>query len=114
LSTPWRHADVSSELRQRQPARWAKAYRVIGGQPFTIVPPLEQIYADRHPRLIVRKAAQVFVSEYLINMALWCADTRQGGRGNALCVFLQTSQLSDLSAARVQPAIDQSPYLLAR
>jgi hypothetical protein len=46
LSTPWKQGVASSELTRRQPARWAKEYRVIGGQPFTIIPPLEHIYRE--------------------------------------------------------------------
>jgi hypothetical protein len=56
---------------------WALAHRVIDGQPLTVIPPLRDIYASTHPR-VVRTATQVFVSEWLLNVALWVADTQQG------------------------------------
>ncbi len=46
-----------------------------------LIPALRGLYEDRHPFIVVQKAAQVFVSEFLINTALWCAETGLGGRG---------------------------------
>ncbi len=79
-----------------------------------LIPALRGLYEDRHPRIVVQKAAQVFVSEYLINTALWCADSGQGGRGIALFVMPTQTQADDFSQARFDKAIGESPYLQSR
>ncbi len=79
-----------------------------------LIPALHDIYKDRHPLVVIQKAAQVFVSEYLINAALWCADTAQGGRGNVLYVMPTQVQMDDFSQARFDKAIVESQYLQNR
>ena len=79
-----------------------------------LIPALLDIYRDTHPFLVIQKAAQVFISEYFINLALWVADTGQGGRGNALHVMPTQSQMNDFSQARFDKAIAESPYLQNR
>jgi len=64
--------------------------------------------------VIVRKAAQVFVSEFMLNAALWVADTGQGGRGNSLYVFPKSKNGEDFSKARIDKAIQESAYLRGR
>ena len=75
-----------------------------------ITPAMEAIYRDDHPMLVIQKAAQVGISEYLINVALWAAETGQGGRGNALYVMPTQKQIDDFSQARVDKAISESAY----
>ena len=58
----------------------------LDGIPMELIPALEAIYKDDHPFLVIQKSAQVFACEFLVNTALWAADTKQGGRGNALYV----------------------------
>jgi len=77
-------------------------------------PALETIYSDEHPYIVVQKSAQVGVSEYLINCALWCADTFQGRNGVAFYVMPTQTHCDDFSQARIDRAIAQSPYLQAR
>lgn len=79
-----------------------------------ITPAMEAIYRDDHPMLVIQKAAQVGISEYLINVALWAAETGQGGRGNALYVMPTQKQIDDFSQARVDKAISESAYLRQR
>ena len=79
-----------------------------------LIPALQDLYRDTHPFIVVQKAAQVFVSEYLINTALWAADTGQGGRGNALYVMPTQGQVDDFSQARFDKAIAESPHLQSR
>lgn len=79
-----------------------------------LIPALQAIYADRHPFIVVQKAAQVFISEYLINTALWAADTGQGDRGNVFFVMPTQTQVNDFSQARLDRAIGDSPYLQQR
>ena len=63
---------------------------------------------------MIQKAAQVGISEYLVNVALWVAETGQGGRGNALYVMPTQKQIDDFSQARVDKAISDSAYLRGR
>ena len=79
-----------------------------------LIPALQDVYLDDHPFLVIQKAAQVFCTEFLINTALWAADTRQGGRGNALYVMPTQTQVDDLSQARFDRAIAESAYLQQR
>ncbi len=105
------------ELARRNPNSlldWSLANRFLQGKPMQLIPALGDLYKDDHPFIVVQKAAQVFVSEYLINTALWAADTGQGGRGNALYVMPTQNQMDDFSQARLDKAIAESPYLQTR
>ena len=74
-------------------------------------PALHDLYQDDHPLVVIQKAAQVFISEYLINMGLWAADSRLGDRGNVLYVMPTQTQMDDFSQGRFERALDESPYL---
>lgn len=90
---------------------WSLRNRLLRGQPFSILPPLNALYDDNSKEVFVEKAAQVTISEYLINLALYGADSGWGGRGNVLYIFPATPQISDFSNARIEPVILESPYL---
>ena len=107
-------SEIRREWARRDPAAWARQHRRIQDGPFTLIAPLEAIYRDRHPGVVVAKAAQVFMSEFCINLALWVADTRQGERGHVLYIFPAREQLGDFVRARIDSAIEQSPYLQSR
>ncbi len=79
-----------------------------------LIPALQDVYRDTHPFLVVQKAAQVFITEYMVNTALWVCDTGQGGRGNALYVMPTQTQMDDVSQARIDKAIGESPHLRIR
>ena len=70
-----------------------------------LIPALHAIYQDDDPLLVIQKSAQVFASEFLVNTALWAADTKQGGHGNALYVMPTQTQMDDFSQARFDKAI---------
>jgi hypothetical protein len=105
------------ELAKRNPdslLEWCLAWRSFQGRPMRLVPALQQLYEDRHPLVVIQKAAQVGISEFLINTALWVADTGQGGRGNALYVMPTQGQVDDFSQARFDKAVVESPHLQSR
>jgi len=105
------------ELAKRNPDSlldWALAHRFLQGKPMRLTPALQDLCRDDHAFIVIQKAAQVFVSEYLINVALWVADTGQGDRGNALYVMPTQTQTDDFSQARFDKAIAESPYLMGR
>lgn len=80
-----------------------------------VVPPaLHAIYEDDHPFIVIRKPAQVGITEFNINTALFTADTGYAGRGVAL-VILPTGEMAErISQARFAKAINESPYLRQR
>lgn len=69
---------------------------------------LEALYRERSPRVVVRKAAQMGISEWTISYALHACDERAA---NVLYLFPSDRTISDFSAARIAPAIEASPYL---
>ena len=104
----WRLRNAAQqEIARRNPHSlhdWARAYRFLSGRPMHLIPALEEIYEETHPFVVIQKAAQVFVSEFLINTALWTADTGQGSRGNAFYVMPTQTQMDDFSQARFDKA----------
>lgn len=90
---------------------WTGQNRMIGQNRFGIIPPLRGLYMSRRPEIIVIKSAQVMVSEFLINTALWTCATGQGERGNGLYIFPHERQIRDFSQARVNKAISDSPLI---
>ena len=94
--------------------QWSLAHRFFHGQPMALTPALRGIYEDTHPFVVIQKAAQIQVSEYMVNTALWAADTLQGSRGVALFVMPTEKQVDDFSQARFDKAISDSSYLQSR
>jgi len=76
--------------------------------------PLRDLYRDESPYVVVMKGAQMGLSEWAINVALHTADTGRAGRGTSLYVQPGGENVGDFVQARVNPAIDQSPYLAGR
>ncbi|MDE2103306.1 MAG: phage terminase large subunit family protein [Patescibacteria group bacterium] len=95
-------------------AGWTEAHCRLAGRPYTIPPLYDAIYRCTDHRVIVRKAAQTFASQYLIHAALWCADVGAGGRGTAFYVFPAEKQLGEFVRDRVEPVIQRSPDLRKR
>ena len=91
---------------------WMRRYRtsLVPDRPFDLEhhPYLVDLYNCTARRVVVMKAGQVGVSEYLISHSLWSADQR---RATVLYVFPTDSHVSDFSSARIGPAIEASPYL---
>ena len=105
------------EIARRNPNSlldWALAYRMIAGRPMQLTPAIQGLYRDDYPFIVVQKAAQVFISEYLINGALFVADRKKGSNGTAIFVMPTQSQVEDFSQSRVDRAIGESNYLRSR
>lgn len=103
-----------AQQQKINPYEWSMKYRSFGGLPPEIIPAMRHVYEDMHPSVVILKAAQVFISEYFINMTLWCADTGWGYRGNALYVMPSQTHMDDFSQARFSKAIEESDYLRER
>lgn len=118
---------VETVIRQRQsvadtpasPFAWARAYRAIDAQPFSLArfAPLEALYADPHPHICVIKPAQRGVSEWAINytgFALDCGAAAWAPEKSGLNVaylFPTQAALSDFSKERFSGLRLESPYL---
>jgi len=90
------------------------AHRTVAGRPLRHSPALADIARDDHPFVAIQKSAQVGVSELLINRALHAADIGWGDRGNVI-IFLPTqTQMDDVSQARIDPALQDNPYMRSR
>ncbi|MCA9941130.1 MAG: phage terminase large subunit family protein [Anaerolineales bacterium] len=91
---------------------WACLYRRLlkPGVPFDLTrhPYLVQIYQQRAPHKILRKASQEGASEYAITYALHGAGVRDA---TVLYVFPTDRAVSDFSKARLGPALEASPLL---
>jgi len=66
---------------------------------------------DRHPRIVIQKSAQAGISEALVNVGFWAADTLYAGRGHILYVMPTQSQAEDFVQSRVDVALQESAYL---
>lgn len=115
-SEDWQRLQIATRLEiarrnPNDPADWARGYRLFDGRPMRLTPALQDLYRDSLHRIVIQKAAQVGVSEYLINAALWAAATRQGGRGNALYLMPTQVTMDDFVQGRVDRAIADSPHL---
>lgn len=100
----------SSDKQKRNLQEWTFLHRVLGGKPFTIeqYPFLTQVYADHSPVMVVPKAAQMGISEFGINRALWALDEL----GMDILYLLPTDdEAYDFSNARFGPALEGSAYL---
>lgn len=105
------------ELARRHPADphlWALAYRQIRGKPLLDIPAVAGILRDPHPRIVIQKSAQAGISEALVNLGLWAADTQVAGRGHVLYVLPTQSQAEDFVQTRVDTAFHESAYLRSR
>ena len=76
-----------------------------------ITPALHDIYRDAHEFVVVQKPAQVGGTELSVNLALWAAATKQGGRGNVLYLMPTQENADRLSQRRIAQAIAESPEL---
>jgi hypothetical protein len=69
---------------------------------------LEGLYQDEAAEIVVRKAAQMGLSEWAITDGFWAADARGA---NVLYLLPGTSDVQDFSTTRMGLAIEASPYI---
>jgi Phage terminase large subunit gpA, ATPase domain len=105
---------------------WAQRYRRIEGQDFSLrrFAPLEDIYADTHPWIVVIKPAQRGLSEWAINTALYALDLGNVAWGpkdekgqplkdgiNVGYIFPTEKALGDFSKERLTGLEEETPEL---
>jgi Phage terminase large subunit (GpA) len=115
-SSNTRNALWQEKLRRHpdDPYAWTMVHRRISGQPLQHLDAIAEIMRDRHPSIVVRKSAQVGLSEACVNLALWAADTGYAGRGNVLFLMPTQNVMDDFAQARFDRALQESPYLRGR
>ena len=91
---------------------WATTHRsmLIPDRPFDLDGHkyLKAIYECQAKTMVVYKAAQMGISEYLLSYALHACDKR---KATVLYIFPNDGLISDFSTARLSPAIEASDYL---
>lgn len=100
---------------------WARRYRMIDNRPFTLdrFLPLQALYEDDWPRIVVMKPAQRGVSEWAICLTCfaleygaqkWVADGSKTGL-NVGIVFPAKADLNDFSKERLSDLKDETSHL---
>ena len=101
------------------PQEWALRYRQLDGHPFTFARfrPLEQLYGDAHPHIVVMKPAQRGVSEWAINYTAFALDRGAGAWApekdglNVAYIFPTQAALGDFSKERFSGLRRETAYL---
>ena len=88
--------------------------RLPGGKRLTHLHAIAEITRDPSRFVVVMKSAQVGLSEAGINLALHAADSGLGERGNVLYAMPTQNMMDDFSQARIDAALQHSPYLRGR
>lgn len=104
-------AATRQTAQERMPlAEWAAKRRIIDERPFSLerYPFLAQIYADTNQRIVLKKPAQMGLSEWAVNRALWALD--EWGM-DILYLLPADDEAYDFSNGRFGPAIEESEYL---
>jgi len=72
---------------------------------------LLDIYEDPAPQMVLKKAAQIGITTFGMNKAMWLADTEDV---SVIYTFPTASDVSDFSRARINPMIQGSSHLSSR
>jgi hypothetical protein len=107
---------IAQVRRRFNPLVWAveeaRVRLAKGGQlDFQAHPFLRQVYLDTHPEIVVIKGAQLGFSTWAINRALWAVTTFPM---TAIYTFPTRDQVSEFTASRINPTINDTPWLLSR
>lgn len=99
------------DREQIKPSLWAMQYRTIKGKPmsFKRYPYQKAILDDMSPKIVVRKAAQLGVSEVVLTKVFWFADYNLAGNGGKIIYTFPTfNDMLTYSSARIPPIINDS------
>jgi len=113
LATP---ADLRSIREQYDPAWWVTERAKIllpkaGKVDFKRYPYMRAVYSDTHPDITIIKGAQLGFSTWGICRAMWMLTTFNC---TVIYTFPTREQVSEYTAARIDPIVQQSPYLQSR
>ncbi len=105
---------VASKVRTEQSLlEWALPIYKLHGKELSFHDHAYQleILLDDSPEQVIMKSAQVGISEYLVMLALYVADSKEK---TVLYLFPTRGHIGDFVRQRVDPIIDDSEYLKAR
>jgi hypothetical protein len=109
-------SELNEQLQRKSreetdPVDWTKQFRILKGQPFSFKqrPYLLPIYRDKHPRIIVTKARQMEMTEWLVNWLLHNLTTYPFT--TAIYTAPRMDQVSRFSRDRFRRAILDAPKL---
>jgi len=90
---------------------WTEANRLLKGQPFSFVDRdyLPPIYRDNHSNILVVKARQMEMTEFLVNWLIYNLTTHPNTVG--IYCAPRADQVSRFSRDRLRRAIKDSPQL---
>lgn len=110
-STPVSKELLNSRI-QNNLSLWSLQHRWIRGKKFSYAGHeyLRAIYNDRHSEIVIKKSAQCGASEYFISEAFFTAE-----KGYVVMfMFPADPQLYDFSHSRINPSVQDSPYLSSK
>lgn len=103
--------EVSKKRKRLKPSSWAVKYTTIKGQKFSFKsrPYQHAIMNDLHPNQVIKKAAQLGISQIMLTKLFWFGDYSIGGpSAKIIYTFPTYSDMLTYSAARIPPIIDDS------
>ena len=108
--------DLRAIKAQFDPAWWVTERAKIllpkaGKVDFVRYPYMKAVYSDTHPDITIIKGAQLGFSTWAMCRALWMLTTFNC---TVIYTFPTREQVSEYTAARIDPIIQQSPYLQSR
>src|SRR5579872_1249319 len=111
----------------QDPVTWGMNHRALKGQPYRFElsnaqrnnpelynqhrPFLRQMLSDQTPNKCSEKSRQAGVSESAVTEVLWFLDTHHATK--AIYVFPTKPQMEDFSNSRINPCLDETPYMKA-
>jgi DNA-directed RNA polymerase subunit RPC12/RpoP len=101
----------SGERKILKPSAWTCKYTNIRGSKFSFKsrPYQHQIINDLHPNQVIKKAAQLGISQIMLTKLFWFGDYSIGGpSAKIIYTFPTYSDMLTYSAARIPPIINES------
>lgn len=108
--------DLKQLDRQFNPRTWVTDLAGVtlpksGRVDFTRYPYMSDVYADLSPEITIIKGAQLGFSTWAMCRTLWMLTTFSC---TVIYTFPTREQVSEYTAARIDPIIKQTPYLMSR
>lgn len=103
--------DENEKRKKLKPSAWTCKFRRIRGQKFSFKsrPYQHQIINDLHPKQVIRKAAQLGISEIMLTKLFWFCDYSIGGpSAKIIYTFPTYSDMLTYAAARIPPIIEDA------
>ncbi|MCK5019125.1 MAG: phage terminase large subunit family protein [Candidatus Peribacteraceae bacterium] len=110
-SHPEREAEIRAQFRRNHLLVWVDDYILTpkgDEMDWADHRYLIDIYEDKAQKMVLKKAAQIGVTTFGMNKAMWFADTNDVA---IIYTFPTASDVADFSKARIAPIVQASDYL---